>query len=153
MIFLQILAEKSKTVSGVEQWPYRAICKALEIIPKTLAENCGENSIRVLTSLRAAHAGKFPTSNMPRTPHGHFHQPLLGLLFTAGKTTMGVNGDTGALADMKELKIWDPLAVKLQTLKTAVETAILLLRIDDIVSGSKKQQDNQAGGPGAGAEH
>jgi T-complex protein 1 subunit gamma len=127
MALAKILAEKSKTVSGVEQWPYRAICKALEIIPKTLAENCGENSIRVLTSLRAAHA--------------------------AGKTTMGVNGDTGALADMKDLKIWDPLAVKLQTLKTAVETAILLLRIDDIVSGSKKQQDNQAGGPGAGAEH
>ena len=57
--FPQALAEKSKTVSGVEQWPYRAVAKALEIIPKTLAENCGENSIRVLTALRAAHAGKF----------------------------------------------------------------------------------------------
>ncbi|XP_046688390.1 T-complex protein 1 subunit gamma-like [Homalodisca vitripennis] len=40
---------------------------------------------------------------------------------------------------MKELGIWEPLAVKLQIYKTAVETAILLLRIDDIVSGSKKK--------------
>lgn len=35
--------------------------------------------------------------------------------------------------------LWEPLSVKLQTYKTAVETAILLLRIDDIVSGSKKR--------------
>ena len=40
---------------------------------------------------------------------------------------------------MKDLGILEPLAVKLQIYKTAVETAILLLRIDDIVSGSKKK--------------
>ena len=39
---------------------------------------------------------------------------------------------------MHKLGMWEPLSVKLQTYKTAVETAILLLRIDDIVSGSKK---------------
>ena len=38
-----------------------------------------------------------------------------------GNTTWGVNGETGELVDMKELKIWEPLAVKLQTVKTAVE--------------------------------
>lgn len=38
--------------------------------------------------------------------------------------------------------IWEPLSVKLQTYKTAIETAILLLRIDDIVSGSKKKDQN-----------
>lgn len=35
--------------------------------------------------------------------------------------TWGVNGETGTLVDMKELGIWEPLAVKLQTYKTAVE--------------------------------
>lgn len=76
-----------------------------------------------------------------------------------------MDGDTGVLADMKELGVWEPLSVKEQTFKTAIEvmswvhmlgtmstslccdvlnvhvclqTAVLLLRIDDIVSGSKK---------------
>jgi len=56
---------------------------------------------------------------------------------------------------MKELGIWEPLAVKLQTYKTAVETAVLLLRIDDIVSGHKKKGDDQSrqgGAPDAGQE-
>jgi T-complex protein 1 subunit gamma len=35
--------------------------------------------------------------------------------------------------------IWEPLAVKLQTMKTAIEASCLLLRIDDIVSGIKKK--------------
>lgn len=45
------------------------------------------------------------------------------------------------MVDMKERGIWEPLSVKLQTYKTAIETAILLLRIDDIVSGSKKKKN------------
>ena len=66
-----------------------------------------------------------------------------------------MNGETGTLVDMKELGIWEPLAVKLQTYKTAVETAVLLLRIDDIVSGHKKKgddQNRQTGAPDAGQE-
>jgi T-complex protein 1 subunit gamma len=53
-------------------------------------------------------------------------------------STMGVNGETGEVTDMKALGIWEPAAVKLQTLKTSVESAVLLLRIDDIVSGMKR---------------
>jgi len=49
--------------------------------------------------------------------------------------------ERGEVMDMNKLKIWEPLAVKLQTYKTAIETAILLLRIDDIVSGSKKASE------------
>ena len=43
------------------------------------------------------------------------------------------------ITDMHELGVWEPLSVKLQVYKTAIETATLLLRIDDIVSGSKKR--------------
>jgi len=50
----------------------------------------------------------------------------------------GINGQTGEIADMKELEIVDPMTVKLQVYKTAVETAVLLLRIDDIISGTRK---------------
>merc|ERR1719458_1132614 len=109
------LAEKSKSLKGVIQWPYRALANSLEVIPRTLAQNCGANTIRTLTTLRAKHA-------------------------EGDKSSWGINGLTGKLEDMKELGIFEPLAVKLQTYKTAVETAILLLRIDDIVSGSKKKE-------------
>ncbi|KAI7728709.1 hypothetical protein M8C21_019080 [Ambrosia artemisiifolia] len=52
----------------------------------------------------------------------------------------GIDGNSGEIADMKELKIWDAYNVKAQTFKTAIEAACMLLRIDDIVSGIKKRQ-------------
>jgi len=116
-----LLAKQASSIKGVQQWPYRALAQALEVIPRTLAQNCGASTIRTLTALRAKHS-------------------------TEGNSTWGVNGETGELVDMNELKIWEPLAVKLQTVKTAVETAILLLRIDDIVSGLKKRGDGGAPG-------
>uniref|UniRef100_A0A6Q2YB55 T-complex protein 1 subunit gamma n=1 Tax=Esox lucius TaxID=8010 RepID=A0A6Q2YB55_ESOLU len=90
------LIERSKTLTGVEQWPYRAVAQALEVIPRTLIQNCGASTIRVLTSLRAKHT-------------------------LEGCESWGVNGETGTLAEMNELGICEPLAVKAQTYKTAVE--------------------------------
>uniref|UniRef100_A0AAR2LNJ5 CCT-gamma n=1 Tax=Pygocentrus nattereri TaxID=42514 RepID=A0AAR2LNJ5_PYGNA len=121
------LTERSRALTGVEQWPYRAVAQALEVIPRTLIQNCGASTIRVLTSLRAKHTQE-------------------------GSTSWGVNGETGTLADMADLGIWEPLAVKAQTYKTAVETAILLLRIDDIVSGHKKKGEKGEEQPGADPE-
>lgn len=115
------LQEKSRGLTGVEQWPYRAVVQALEVIPRTLAQNCGANVIRTLTALRSKHA--------------------------AGEKNFGINGETGELVDMNDLKIWEPLSVKLQTYKTAIETSILLLRIDDIVSGSKKRDKDTGAAP------
>ena len=106
------LNEKAREVEGVAAWPYRAVAKALEVIPRTLIQNCGASTIRVLTELRAKHAG-------------------------GANVTWGVDGNSGKIVDMEELGIWEPLAVKLQTIKTSIETATLLLRIDAIVSGLK----------------
>lgn len=41
--------------------------------------------------------------------------------------------------------MWEPFEVKAQTIKTAVESATLLLRIDDIVSGMSKRDKTAAG--------
>merc|ERR1719462_182864 len=114
MALAQIIADKAKSMDGVHQWPYKSVAKALEVIPATLIQNCGANTIRTLTALRAKHA-------------------------VAGNTSWGVNGEEGVIVDMHQYGIWEPFAVKAQVLKTAIETAILLLRIDDIVSGTKKQ--------------
>ncbi|CAA2996628.1 T-complex 1 subunit gamma [Olea europaea subsp. europaea] len=53
---------------------------------------------------------------------------------------IGIDGNTGEIAKMKERKIWDSYTVKAQAFKTATEAACMLLRIDDIVSGIKKKQ-------------
>ncbi|KAI8434106.1 hypothetical protein MSG28_012248 [Choristoneura fumiferana] len=79
------------------------------IIPRTLAQNCGANTIRTLTALRARHA-------------------------SGAGSAAGIDGETGEIVDMA-------------VYKTAVETAILLLRIDDIVSGSKKKSNDAAAPP------
>jgi T-complex protein 1 subunit gamma len=107
------LAEKAKAIEGVSQWPYKAVADAMEVIPRTLIQNCGANPIRVLTSLRAKHA--------------------------EGKHTFGIDGEDGKVVDMNEYGIWEPEAIKLQSIKTAIESACLLLRVDDIVSGVRKQ--------------
>ena len=46
------LADKALTISGVTQWPYKAVGAALEVIPRTLIQNCGGSTIRSLTALR-----------------------------------------------------------------------------------------------------
>lgn len=113
MEIAKLLEDKAKSVTGVHQWPFKALARAFEVIPSTLIQNCGANVIRTLTALRAKHANE-------------------------GNSSWGVNGQSGDLVDMNELGIWEPIVVKQQTYKTAIETAILLLRIDDIVSGAKK---------------
>lgn len=119
----QILNDKAKTITGVHQRPYRAVARALEVIPRTLIQNCGASVIRTLTALRAKHASG-----------------------QADASYWGVNGESGEQTDMRTIRIVEPFAVKAQTYKTAVETAILLLRIDDIVSGIKKKREAPAAG-------
>ena len=104
------LNKLAQTVEGIHQWPYKALASAFEVIPRTLAQNCGGNVVRMLTELRAMHAS------------GE------GLM-------MGINGNTATIENMDTATIWDPCAVKLQTFNTAIESACMLLRIDDIVSG------------------
>jgi len=48
---------------------------------------------------------------------------------------------------MKQLGVWEPAQVKTQTIKAAVESACMLLRVDDIVSGMKKKAAPGGGGP------
>ena len=114
--------EKSKSQTGVAQWPYRAVAKALEVIPRTLIANCGGNTIRTLTALRAKHAQHLQAAaaHAPAAPTAHG----LGNGDHGGAQAVcswGVNGESGELADMHTLGIWDPLAVKAQTYKTAIE--------------------------------
>merc|ERR1719331_3622429 len=96
MAVAQALREKAASVEGVASIPYSAVAEALEVIPQTLAENCGANVIRVVTALRAKHANK-------------------------EGPTWGIDGHKGSLADMAEVGVWEPYIVKSQTIMTAIE--------------------------------
>jgi len=111
------MKEKAKAIPGTRQYAYRAVADALEVIPRSLAHNCGADVVRVMTDLRSRHA-------------------------VAGGVNMGIDGQKGTVADVKSLGIVDTFAVKQQTLRTAIEAAAMLLRIDDIISGiSKKKRE------------
>jgi len=116
------LKEKAKSIEGLVQLPYLAVAKALEVIPRTLAQNCGADVMRILTDLRNKHENQEDKE----------------------KVFYGIDGNEGKVANMKELNIWDTLVVKKQTLKTSIESACLILRIDDIVSGLKKDEKKKA---------
>jgi len=129
MSIAHALTVKSKSIEGIAQWPYRSVADALEVIPRTLAPHCGAKTIRVITELRAKHAQD-----------------------AVKNSNWGINGTTGEIVDMKELGIWEPLLVKSQSIKSAIEAAITLLRVDDIVSGLAKRGGNDNGGGGAADE-
>merc|ERR1712066_238133 len=116
------LKEKSKTLEGKQQFAYRAVADALEVIPRSLAHNCGADVVRVMTDLRARHA-------------------------SSEGVNWGIDGNKGTVADTKAIGITGTFAVKQQTFKTAVEAAAMLLRIDDIISGISKKK-REGGGPG-----
>ena len=51
------LSEAASKVEGVQQWPFRAVAQASEVIPRTLAKNCGADVVRLMTTqLRASQA-------------------------------------------------------------------------------------------------
>ncbi|ESU37620.1 Putative TCP-1/cpn60 chaperonin family protein [Giardia duodenalis] len=103
------LSQYADTLVGKPQLVIKAVAKSLEVIPRTLLQNCGGNIIRTITELKAAH-----TSDP--------------------NCQLGVDGVTGLLVNCKERGIWDPLGTKLQVLKAAIENACMILRVDDIFS-------------------
>jgi len=97
----------------------RALAQALEVIPRTLVQNCGGDPVRLLTQLKAKHSSD---------PYGN--------------SAWGIDGVAGQLRDSKQgdnAGIWEPMVVKAQALKTAIEAACMILRVDDIVSGLVKK--------------
>lgn len=112
------------TIPGTQQGPYKEVGTAMEIIPRTLSENCGAKTIRLITELRSKHMMNQETGK----DDGFF---------------WGIDGIQGELCEINTLDLWEPLLVKTQTIKTAIEAASMLLRIDAIVSGLRNDQTKQ----------
>jgi thermosome len=122
MELYQGLREFATTVGGREQLAIEAFATAIEIIPRTLAENAGLDPINTLIDLRKAHKG--------------------------GKKHMGLNVWDGSVTDMKKLKIVEPMRVMKQAIQGATETAIMILRIDDVIASRSGGGGPPGGMPG-----
>ena len=102
------LKEWADTFDGREQLAIKQYAESLESIPLTIAENAGMDPIDTIISLRAKQAN--------------------------GKKSIGINAKEGKIGDMYSLDIVEPLVVKEQIIKSATETACMILRIDDVIS-------------------
>jgi thermosome len=98
-------------LSGREQLAVLAFADALEVIPKTLAENAGLDPINILVELKAAHDKK--------------------------QKWAGVDVFKGKVVDAWAMGVIEPLKIKTQALSSASEVAQMILRIDDVIAGGK----------------
>ena len=112
------LKDYAVKVGGREQLAVRAFAEAFEAIPVAIAQNAGIDPIDIMVELRAK------------------HNNLQNLWY-------GVNVPTGKTADMWKLKVVEPLRVKKQVIKSAVEAVTMLLRVDDVIAS----KGTGAGGP------
>ena len=126
MEIARALRSYAETLPGREQLAVRSFGEAMEIVPLTLGENAGLDPIDFLLELRTRHE--------------------------KGEKWAGVDVFEGKIKDMKDLEVYEPLAVKKQTIKSANEAATMILRIDDVIaSGKMKAPRMPPGGmPGGG---
>ncbi len=113
--------QSSKIQKAIEQF-----AKALEIIPRTLAENAGLDPIDIISELYSKHSKKEGFS-------------------------YGVDPFNGVVADMKTLNVYEPVSVKRQAISSASEAAMMILRIDDVIAAKELgggQMPNPPGGDG-----
>jgi thermosome len=102
------LREYAATLSGREQLAVTKFAEALEVIPRSLAENAGLDPINMIAEMRSEHE--------------------------KGNKTAGLNVFTGKVVDMMKEGVVEPLRVKTQAIDSATEAATMILRIDDVLS-------------------
>ena len=117
------LRDFAATVGGREQMAIEAFADAVEVIPRTLAENAGLDPIDTLIELRKQHK--------------------------KGSKHAGINVFTGKVSDMKKENVLEPIRVGTQALSSATDAAVMILRIDDVIA-AKSGEGGKGPGKGAG---
>jgi len=112
------------TAGGRIQIAIEAFAKALEVIPRTLAENAGLDPIDMIVAIRAAHE--------------------------SGKKTFGLDVLEGRPVDMLKAGVVEPLRVKTQAISSAAEAAVMILRIDDVIASARSAGPQGGMPPGRG---
>ena len=122
----KVLKDYAQSLPGREQLAVQNFGEAIEALPLALSENAGLDSLDIQLGLRARHE--------------------------KGEKWAGVDVLGGGIRDMRELEVYEPLAVKKQTIKSATEAATMILSVDDVIaSGKMKAPSRPPGGmPGGG---
>ena len=118
-----VLRNHSRTILGKQQLIMNSFARALEVIPRQLAENAGIDSIDVLNRLRKEHSAG---------PTGRW---------------MGVDVLNEGICDTFLAGVWEPSENKLNSLAAATEAACCILSIDETV---RNPQSEAAGAPSQG---
>lgn len=100
-ISVELAKYAGQLMDGIEVGAVKAVADAFEVIPRTLIQNCGGNTIKTLTQLRARHAN--------------------------GEHVYGVDGYTGKVVNMKQYGLYESASVKIQIVKTAIEVRTIVL--------------------------
>ncbi len=108
------LRQYASTLSGREQLAVTKFADALEVIPKTLAENAGLDAIDMVAELRSQHE--------------------------RGNKNTGLDVYEGKPVDMLKNGVIEPLRVKTQAIASASEAASMILRIDDVIASAKEER-------------
>ncbi|MFH0876582.1 MAG: thermosome subunit alpha [archaeon] len=106
------LRQYSESLSGREQLAVTAFADAMEVVPRTLAENSGLDPINMLTELKSSH--------------------------DKGMKWAGIDVFSGKVMDAWKNGVIEPLKVKTQAISSATEVATMILRIDDVIASSSK---------------
>lgn len=100
------LTKEARAMEGVESFIWQEFAQALEIIPTTLAENAGLNSIKVVTELRSKHEN--------------------------GELYDGISVRRSGTTNTYDEHILQPVLVSTSAISLAAECVKSILRIDDI---------------------
>ena len=104
------LSEYAATLKGREQLAVTKFANALEVIPRTLAENAGLDPIDMMVELKSQHE--------------------------KGNKDAGLDVYTGDVINMMDKGVVEPLRVKTQAINSATESAVMILRIDDVIAST-----------------
>lgn len=111
------LGEYAQTFEGKEQLAISAYAEAMRIVPQTLANNAGLDTLQILTELKAKHS--------------------------EGNVWAGVNVIDVGVDDMQKVGIYDPLKVKVHALNAATDVARIVLRIDQIIPAKDHRKEEK----------
>ena len=117
------LRDYAPSVGGREQMAIEAFANAIEVIPKTLAENAGLDPVDMMLEIRSAHK--------------------------KGDKYAGINVFEGKVDDMMKNNVIEPLRLGVQEIQSASEAAIMILRIDDVIAAKQSRgTETSKGGSG-----
>jgi len=103
-----VLRDYAPSVGGREQMAIEAFANAMEVVPKTLAENAGLDPIDMMIEMRRTHK--------------------------KGNKYAGIDVNNGKVSDMLKNNVIEPLRVSVQEVQASTEAATLILRIDDVIA-------------------